>query len=282
MKYAIATLSLCFTICLSSCSQPQVVFGSNPKAGHYVHVNGIELYYEIYGKGHPLVLLHGNGGSIAAFKYQIPTFEKHYEVIAVDSRGQGKSTLTNTQMTFTLMASDVADLLDSLNIDSAYVVGWSDGAILGLKLAELYPAKVAKLVADGANFNEDTTAIAARFFNGLKIPFSKLDSARQQRIISHSNFPKLAGMIYDQLRILDLDHPKFTDSQIESIETPTMVMSGDHDLIKIGHTVKLFQLLPHAYLCVIPGAHHSLLHEKPALANEIIMQFLDTPFHDMK
>ena len=282
MKSLIVAVSLCMMVGLSSCSQPHVTYGSNPKAGHYVHVNGIELYYEIYGKGHPLVLLHGNGGSIEAFRYQIPRFEKHYKVIAVDSRGQGKSTDTEAEMTFTLMASDVAGLLDSLRIDSAYVVGWSDGAIVGLKLAQLFPSRVAKLVAIGANFTVDTTALPEAVLKDLSIPFSALDSATQHRIISQSNFPKEAAMIYDQLRKLDLYHPKFTDEQIKSIQTPTLVMSGDHDLIKIGHTVKLFQLLPHAYLCVVPGAHHSLLQEKPDLANEIIEQFLDARFRDLK
>ena len=81
----------------------------------------------------------------------------------------------------------------------------------------------------------------AQQFVGIKeMAIETLDSATQHRIISQSNFPKEAAMIYDQLRKLDLYHPKLTDEQIKSIQTPTLVMSGDHDLIKIGHTVKLF------------------------------------------
>ena len=260
-----------------------IVYGSNPKAGHHVHVNGIELYYEVYGKGHPLLLMHGNGGSIHSMRYQIPAFAKHFEVIAVDSRAQGRSTDSDAPLTFTLMASDMAGLLDSLNIDSAYVVGWSDGAIIGLKLALDYPQKVAKLVADGANFVADSTALPESMLREMATtPFSKLSPATQREIVKHSFFPKQAGIIFDKLNELDLKHPNFTLDQLHSIGAPTLVMAGDHDLIKLGHTVRLFQNLPHAELCIVPGAHHNLLQTKSALANWIILDFLEKPFVDMK
>ncbi len=260
-----------------------IIYGSNPKAGHYVHVNGIRLYYEIYGKGHPLLLMHGNGGSIYSMRYQIPALAKHFEVIAVDSRAQGRSTDTDAPLTFTLMASDMAGLLDSLHIDSSFVVGWSDGAIIGLKLALNYPQKVAKLVSDGANFVADSTALPESMLKAMATtPFSKLDTATQEAIIKHFFFPKRAGLIFDQLNELDLKHPHFSLAQLHSIQVPTLVMAGDHDLIKLGHTVKLFQNLPHADLCIVPGAHHNLLQTRPSLANKIIIEFLERPFVNMK
>ena len=274
------TLLILLSSSASFCQQ-QVPYGSNTFAGHYVNVNGIELYYEIYGSGHPLLVMHGNGGSINSMREQIPYFSKHFMVIAVDSRAQGRSSDTEQELSFSLMASDMAQLLDSLGIDSAYVLGWSDGGIIGLELAMRYPAKVAKLVTSGANFVPDSTALPAGMIRNMETSsFSKLDTATQHYIISHSNFPGRAGLIYDKLNRLDLYHPRLTVDQLHSIRAPTLVMAGDHDIIIDTHTLKLFHSLPNAELCIVPGASHSLLLQKPALANEIIMNFLSAPFKE--
>lgn len=98
-------------------------FGHNPDTGRYYLIRGVSLYVEEYGKGDPLVLLHGNGGSIANFACQIPYFEKKYHVIAIDSRAQGKSTDSNDSLSFEMMADDFSVLLDSLRLDSCYVLG---------------------------------------------------------------------------------------------------------------------------------------------------------------
>ncbi len=267
----------------SASAQHAITYGSNPAAGHYVHVNGIDLYYEVYGSGHPLLLMHGNGGSIYSMRYQIPELAKHFRVIAVDSRAQGRSSDSDARLTFTLMASDMACLLDSLHVDSAYVVGWSDGAIIGLKLALDYPRKVAKLVSDAANFVPDSTALPGSVIEQMKhTSFARLSFADQLRIRMASHFPERAGIIFDKLNRLDLYHPHFTIKQLSSIEAPTLVMAGDHDIIKIGHTVELFHSLPHSELCIVPGAGHALLQERPALANRIIIEFLDQRYSDMR
>lgn len=116
---------------------------------------GIKLYYEIYGQGKPLLMIHGNGGSLANFKYQIPYFAKHYKVIAVDSRAQGKSVDSSSTLNYEMMADDMMALLDAMHIDSAYVIGWSDGGINGLLLAIRHPEKVKKLAITGANLRPD-------------------------------------------------------------------------------------------------------------------------------
>src|SRR5882724_11022510 len=133
-------------------SQSAIDYGNNKEAGGYKKVNGINMYYEIYGTGRPLVFLHGNGGSIRGARGKIDYYKKYFKVIAIDSRGHGKSIdTTSKELTYVQMASDIAVLLDSLNIDSAYVMGQSDGGILGLLLAINYPRKIAKLTTYGAN-----------------------------------------------------------------------------------------------------------------------------------
>ncbi len=259
------------------------VYGAHAQAGHYVHVNDIRLYYEQYGAGHPIVLLHGNGGWINDFRNQIPDFANYFRVIAVDSRAQGLSSDSDQELTFSLMASDVAQLLDSLCIDSAYVVGWSDGGIIGLELALRYPQKVARLVTSGANFVPDSTALPEQMLEEMRgDSFAKLPPERQREITAHSHFPERAGLIYDKLNRLDLYHPNLTEEQLHSIQAPTLVMAGDHDIIIDTHTLRLYHALPHSELCIIPGGTHGFLLRKPDLANTIIKDFLLNPFKELK
>ncbi|MEO8110028.1 MAG: alpha/beta hydrolase [Ginsengibacter sp.] len=134
-------------------------FGNNPAVSKYATVNGIQLYYEIYGEGQPLLLLHGNGGSIRSRATEIPVFAKKYKVITVDSRCHGKSGCNVVDLNYEMMAADINDLLDQLKIDSCLIWGQSDGGILGLIMAFQYPDKVKKLIATGVNIQADTNAI---------------------------------------------------------------------------------------------------------------------------
>src|SRR5215217_945212 len=127
-------------------TQFSINYGDNKEAGNFKKINGINLYYETYGTGKPLIFLHGNGGSIFSARAKIEYFKKYFKVIAIDSRAHGKSIDTTTAiLTYSQMANDINVLLDSLHIDSAYVSGQSDGGILGLLLAIHYPNKISKL-----------------------------------------------------------------------------------------------------------------------------------------
>ena len=122
-----------------------IAYGKNTKAGKYADIRGFQMYYETYGTGEPLLIIHGNGGSIGDFNFQIPYFEKKYKVILADSRAQGKSLDNGDSLTYEMMADDLDALLDVLKLDSCYVIGWSDGGINGLLLAMRHPEKVKKL-----------------------------------------------------------------------------------------------------------------------------------------
>ena len=145
----------------------KAVYGNNPKAGKYTNIRGFNMYYEVYGTGKPLLLIHGNGGSIENFKNQIPYFAKNYKVIVADSRAQGKSTDTSDSLTYEMMADDLNALLNKLRVDSCYVIGWSDGGIDGLLLAMRHPEKVKKLAVTGANLWPDTTTIQPDLFQWI-------------------------------------------------------------------------------------------------------------------
>jgi pimeloyl-ACP methyl ester carboxylesterase len=124
-----------------------IPYGDNKDAGNYAVLNGVNLYYEIYGIGNPLVLIHGNGGNIAGMKYQIEYFARSYKVIAIDCRGRGKSELGKDSLTYMQMTGDVASLLDYLHLDSAYVIGRSDGGIIGLLMGIYFPLSGIPLLA---------------------------------------------------------------------------------------------------------------------------------------
>jgi pimeloyl-ACP methyl ester carboxylesterase len=126
-------------------------------------VNDIEMYYAIYGEGEPVILLHGGLGNADYFANQIPVLAAEYQVIAVDSRGHGRSTVTETPIGYALMASDVLALMDFLEIESASIVGWSDGGIIGLDIAINNPDRLNKLIAYGANYTPAGVPVRGRF-----------------------------------------------------------------------------------------------------------------------
>ena len=141
MHKIFALLALCI-ISNSAFCQVKIDYGNNKNAGKYYKVRGINMYAEQYGSGKPLLMFHGNGGSIRSMASIIPYFSQRYQVIAIDSRAHGKSTDNADSLSFEMMADDDAELLDQMHIDSAYVIGWSDGGIVALALAMRHPSKL--------------------------------------------------------------------------------------------------------------------------------------------
>lgn len=257
----ISILSLVFLIISSVAvfgQKDSIVYGNNPKAGHYASVNGIKLYYESYGKGQALIMLHGNGGSINAFKYQIPFFEKQYHVIAIDSRLQGKSGGSPDRISYDLMASDFCALMDYLKIDSALVLGWSDGGNDGLIMAMQCPKKVKRLAISGANIVPDSTALPYSDILGMK-RYVETDKKASKTSIALTRM-----MIYE---------PNIPFSELKKIHCPVLVMAGDHDIIKPEHTLKIYQNLLKAELCIFPDSHHGVCQQHSELFNETVLQF---------
>jgi len=249
--------ALLFCISCAFAQSDSIPYGNNPKAGHYAMVNGIQLYYETYGSGEPLVMLHGNGGSINAFRNQIPFFQKYYQIIAIDSRLQGKSGGSPDTISYELMASDFCTLLDQLNIKSAYVLGWSDGGIDGILMAMNCPDKVKKLAASGANTVPDTTALSQADLDEMKkVATSPKSSAKEAAL--------------NQMMI---DQPNIAFADLGKIRCPVLIMAGDHDIIKAEHTLKIYQSIPGASLCIFPDSHHGVCQQHPDLFNETVLTF---------
>jgi len=248
--------------------QGAISYGRNPAAGHTVALNGIKLYYETYGQGEPLLLLHGNGQSISAFSGQIPELAKHYQVIAVDTRAQGQSTNGKQTLTYDLFAEDMSALLKALNMPAAHVVGWSDGGNTGLSLALHHPQQVKKLVTMGANLWADTLAVTpvtlkevhkGKTMTTLLYPINK--QARKVR----------------PLMVLLLDYPRMKATDLAGITAPTLVLAGEKDVIQPAHTRLIASSLPHGRAHIFPGLTHYAPHENPAAFNAAVLAFLAQP-----
>ncbi len=261
-KALVAFLIVASTFNVLNAQTPSIKYGDNKEAGNYKKVNGINIYYEIYGTGKTLLFLHGNGGSIRNQGIKIDYFKKYFQVIAIDSRGHGKSIDTTTkELTYVQMANDIAVLLDSLNIDSAFVSGQSDGGILGLLLAINYPRKIGRLVTFGANMFPGNKAIPDELQKLL------LDTLK---VTKDFNRKRLFSLMAYQ--------PDITEKDLQKIKCPVLLISGDRDVIKLDHSIKMFRNIENSNLFIMPGATHFGSVEKPDLFNMVLMDFFNKPF----
>lgn len=244
-----------------------VKYGSNPAASHTFTHDGVKLYYEVYGAGEPLLLIHGNGGSIGDFRAQIDYFRKHYEVIAMDSRDQGRSGDSTDTITYEKMTDDLAALLDHLHSRAAYVLGWSDGGIEALLLGIRHPDQVKKLAAMAANLDPagaypEVLAWVQDALGSLPVDAQETPQGKRQ--------VKLLHML--------LEEPHIDPKALEAITAPTLVLAGDHDVIIDEHTLEIYHHLPNSQLCIFPNATHAIPIDDPALFDATVDRFFRTPF----
>lgn len=231
--------------------------------------DGVKLYYEVYGAGEPLLVIHGNGGSIADLKAQIDYFRKRYKVIAMDSRDQGKSGDSPDKITYEKMTDDLAALLDHLNTGPVNVLGWSDGGIEALLLGIRHPAKVRKIAAMAANLNPSEQAIYPEIFAAFK---SMMDStpASAKETPEGKRELKVTQMLFDE--------PHIEANALEAITAPTLVLAADHDAIRDEHTLEIYHHIPNSQLCIFPNATHMIPYDEPAIFNATVERFFRTPF----
>ena len=286
MKHTVAFLFISILVSCNTPKENKIDFGSNPTVGKYIDVNDIKVYYEIYGEGEPLILLHGNSGSIENFIYQIPELSKHFKVIAVDSRAQGRTSDSEQEITYSLMASDMSELIDKLNLGKVNVVGWSDGGNIGLELAFAHPEKVLKVVTFGANYtNENWTAPADSVVMDPSDPLiiktsdmrKRYSTAIQRLSPDTLRIPIIKKKLEDLMR----KYPKFTLDQLKTINVPFLIVAGDHDVISLDQTIALFSNLPKSQLFIVPHASHIVPAENPDLINSEVVRFLKTPYSDI-
>jgi pimeloyl-ACP methyl ester carboxylesterase len=251
-----------------------ISYGNNSPAGNNFTFNGARFYYETYGEGVPLLLIHGNGESIGSFKGQIGDFSRHHRVIAMDSRGQGKSELGSARLTYEQMAEDSNALLDHLGLRQVKVLGWSDGGIIGVLLTIHHPEKVSMLAIMGANLQPDGAYPWA--VDGI----ARLRDRVTAKLADDKNPKDLQQQLQLQLQLLDLlgNQPHIPLTDLATITIPTLVMAADRDVIRDEHTLSMFHALPKSQLAVFPGATHMIPEQDPARFNSTVLRFFDRSF----
>ncbi|WP_343659745.1 alpha/beta fold hydrolase [Chryseobacterium sp.] len=238
-------------------------YGRNISTGNTFKLKDAELYYEVYGEGEPLVLLHGNSGSIKDFYQQIPALSKQYKVIALDTRGQGKSLDTSKRdYTYKLFADDVKALADHLKMNKINIAGWSDGGNTGLEFALKYPDSLDKLIIIGANaFPEGVEKkITDNFIN-------QMDQLKQLNVPESFNERRL-------LKIM-LTEPRISQKELNKIKSAVLVIAGDRDVIKKEHTEFMAKQIPFAELKIYKDASHMIPFEKADQLNTDMLGFLE-------
>lgn len=227
-----------------------------------VAVNGLNMYYEVHGEGSPLLLLHGGGGSIP--EQWIPFFTPPFRVIAPEQMGHGRTAdLVDRPFHYHDMAEDTVELMRRLGIESAVVVGYSDGGIIGLDMAIHHPERVTKLAVTGANARFDGYTAEnqefARSFDPLSEPVSEKYAQLSPDGAEH--WPVVLG----RLKPMWAAEPSFTNEELQSIDAPTLLVIGDRDIITPEHAVEMFRTIPGAQLCVVPNASHGTMPKETVL-----------------
>ena len=251
-------------------------YGDNKDAGNYVILNDVRLYYEIYGNGTPLILLHGNGGNISYMEPQIDYFRKQYKVIVPDCRGRGKSELGKTPLTYMQMTKDVAALMDYLKLDSAYIIGRSDGAIISLMMGIFYPEKAERIAAFAANLLPGKTALYPEFVEEVHKARLQAEEMNQKGDTTQN------WLLVNELNSLMEFQPQISADDLGKIECPVLVMSCDRDIIREEHTLFIYQNIHKSNLCIFPGETHWMTKTNPELFNSTAAKFFSEPFKDEK
>ncbi len=239
----------------------------------YVSVNGIDMYYAIYGEGNPILLIHGGLGNGDIWAQQAIDLKGTSMVIVADSRGHGRSSFNGDALTYELMASDYAALLKSLNIDRVTVVGWSDGANIGLALAMFNPELVNGVFAHAPNVTIDGY-LPGGSRSGAFQAYTARCASDYQRM---SKTPGVYARFTGSLRAMWRSQPKWTGAQLSKITVPVWVVLGDHDeVIKSEHAKYILSVIPNSKSFTLQNTGHFSIVQDPAGYTNAILQFLKT------
>jgi pimeloyl-ACP methyl ester carboxylesterase len=236
----------------------------------YAPVNGIKIWYAMFGAGPPVILLHGGLANSNYWGNQVRALSAHYQVTVMDSRGHGRSTRNTQPYGYKLMASDVIGLMDYLNIRKAAIVGWSDGAILGLEIAIHDPERLTKLFAFAAN--SDPSGVQDIAKSPVFTAYIARAATEYRRL---SPTPDQYQSFLHEISKMWETEPHITAEQLHGIKVPTWIVDGDHDeAIKRENTEFMATAIPNSGLLLQPEVSHFSFLQDPMQFNNDVLHFL--------
>ncbi len=242
-----------------------------PAKSGYAPVNGIKIWYAAFGRGTPVILLHGGLSNANYWGKLVPVLAPHYRVVVMDSRGHGRSSRDARPYGYDLMASDVLALMDFLKIDKAALVGWSDGAIIGLDIAIHHPERLSKLFAFAANSDPsgvkdvNQSPVFTAFIARAKTEYEKLSPTPTQ----YDAFLAQITKMWDT-------QPHWTADDLAAIKVPTWIVDADHDeAIKRENTLFMADHIPGSGLLIEPDVSHFAFLQDPEEFNTDVLHFLE-------
>lgn len=251
---------------------PEPAAMPTPAESGYAPVNGIQMYYAVFGAGDPILLIHGGLGHADIWASQVAEMSKTHKVIVADSRGHGRSTRTDEPFGYDLMASDYLALLDFLKVDKTALVGWSDGGIIGIDIALHHPERLTRLYAQAANVTTDgvdpgvlTNKTFAAYIERSGRDYKKL-----------SKTPDQYDAFVEQISHMWESQPNWSKDDLAKITTPTAIVAGDHDeAIKREHTDYMASVIPGAKEIILPNASHFAMLQAPDEYTKSALDFIE-------
>lgn len=238
----------------------------------YVEHDGARIWYAAYGSGPPVILLHGGLGHSGNWGYQVPALVgAGYQAVVIDSRGHGRSTRDARPYSYELMASDVLAVMDTLNLDRAAMVGWSDGACVAMNLASIAPARVAGVFFFACNMDPS----GAKDFEPTPV-VDRCFSRHVQDYADLSATPDLFGELTEAVGLMQRTQPNYSTDDLAAISVPVAIVQGEHDeFITLDHAEYLARNIPGAELVILAGVSHFAPLQRPDQFNGVMHAFVD-------
>jgi pimeloyl-ACP methyl ester carboxylesterase len=243
--------------------------------GQYVEIGAVNTWYDEWGSGDPLVLLHGGMCTNETWGAQAPAFAEHFRVIAPERRGHGHTADVPGPLRYEDMAADTIGFIDRIVGQPAHLVGFSDGGIVGLLVAIARPDLVAKLVVIGANY--DVAGLdpgAAEMMANMTPDGPEVEMFRNLYAMHSPDGTEHWPVVLGKFTEMAEREPHIADDDLARIGAPTLVIVGDDDLVSLEHTISLYRTIPRSELAIVPGTSHAAGMEKPEILNRLVLDFL--------
>ena len=273
--YRISCHLIFITLFFQNICNSQINYGSNN--GKYLTIRGTKIYYEEYGNGAPLLLLHGGFGDISDFKNNILELSKKFKLIIPDAPGLGRSEHADSIMSYQLMATYYSKMIDLLKLDTLNVIGWSDGGITALLLAKDRPDKIKKVITVGPNYRADGMKKEEIDFTQNKLCNLEWVETNLKDWVTHYKALSPQGdwkRYITEAKRMWFEEEYFPKSTFNLINQNVLLVFGDNDMYTIEHGLEMYRALKNGQFCVLPNTTHEVFREKPKLIDQIVVDFL--------